>query len=131
MYVVTKGPRACKHTRKCLLNLHTAAYYSHLLGVSLCQHLSVPHHVSVSTVLWWCTNNVTAYSYIRVCLYMPFPVFIVMSVLPIMQVIAPHITVMLVVNHILNYLRLPLVRVLRYHTIFGSEYTMPCSLTSH
>jgi len=89
MYVVTKGPSACKNIRKCLFNLHAAVYNSHLPVVSLYQHLSFPHHVPISTELWWCTNGVTAYSYITACFYIPFSVFIVMSVVPITQVIAP------------------------------------------
>ena len=123
MYIVTKGPSACKNIRKCLFNLHAAAYNSHLPVVSLCQHLSFPHHVPI---LWWCTNGVTAYSYVTVCFYNPFSVFIVMSVVPIMQLIAPHITVMLVVNPIFKYPKLPLVRVLKYHTVLGSEPTTFC-----
>ena len=131
MYLVTKGPSACKNIRKCLFNLHAAAYNSHLPVVSLYQHLSFPHHVPISNVLWWSTNGFTAYSYVTVCFYIPFLVFIVMSVVRIMQVIAPHITVMLVVNPIFNYPKLPLVRVLTYHNVLGSEPTTFCSLISY
>lgn len=82
-------------------------------------------------MLWWCTNGVTAYSYITACFYIPFSVFIVMSVVPITQVIAPHITVILVVNPILNYPNLPPVTVLKCHILLGSETTTFCSLISY
>lgn len=132
MHVVTRDPSACKNIKKCLLNLHAAAYNSHLPSVSLCQHLlSFPHHVPISTVLWWCTNDVTAYSYITVHFYIPFSVFIVTSVVPIQQLIVPHITVMLVVNTTLNYPKLPLVRVLKCDTILGFQSNTFCSLTSY